>query len=130
MLNEEQEKRFKEMVESGIEDLTHQQSDEQKPLISNDDYIELDSNYELGNYVEYPDSIETVHSPSHYDITDTNVQEMIEKLFTHEEFIGWLKGNILKYRLRAGKKGNAYEDIEKADKYQEFYNIYLKKNQP
>ncbi len=72
-----------------------------------------------------------VHSPSHYDIIDTTVEKMIEKQFTHEELMGWFKGNIMKYRLRAFKKGdNGVQDINKADKYQGFYDEYVKRNTP
>ena len=70
-----------------------------------------------------------VENPIHYDVADTTVQEMIEKLFTHEELMGWLKGNIIKYRMRAFKKGNlGSQDIAKAAQYQGFYDEYVERN--
>lgn len=43
--------------------------------------------------------------------------DVIRKTLTSEEYIGFLKGNILKYRLRAGKKGDASICIAKSDWY-------------
>ena len=80
------------------------------------------------NREKQPEKGSSVRNPSHYDIIDTTVNDIIKKLFTHEEYMGWLKGNVLKYRLRAGKKGNQEEDILKADEYQRFYHIYRMEN--
>jgi len=107
MLNKKQEEEFQQMVENGIEDLSHPQSDELEP------------------HYEYVDN------PSHYNVADTTIQEMLEAMFTHEEFMGWIKGNIIKYRMRAFKKENVgIQDIAKADKYQRFYDDYKLRNQP
>jgi hypothetical protein len=58
-----------------------------------------------------------VHEPSHYQIfPDTQVIDVIKKALTKEEFIGFCKGNILKYRLRDKQDRN--EDYEKSKKYQ------------
>ena len=48
---------------------------------------------------------------------------VMQSLFTHEEFIGFLKGNILKYRLRAGHKGGEKgmkDDLDKIRVYEEW----------
>jgi len=59
-----------------------------------------------------------VESPVHYDLfPDTEVIDVIRKQLTSSEFIGYCKGNILKYRLRAGKKGDADRDVSKAEIY-------------
>ena len=41
---------------------------------------------------------------SHYK--DMNIQpwHLMEDLLTHEEFIGYLKGNMIKYAMRQGRK--------------------------
>lgn len=71
-----------------------------------------------------------VNSPNHYRLfPDAEVIDIIESYLTEEEFIGYMKGNTLKYRLRAGNKDDAMKDIAKADwyrdeiraKYEEFY---------
>jgi hypothetical protein len=55
---------------------------------------------------------------SHYKDMVIQPWEAMENLLTHEEFIGFLKGNYLKYVLRAGRKGAAQEDVDKARHYQ------------
>lgn len=48
---------------------------------------------------------------------------VMQALFSHDEFIGFLKGNILKYRLRAGHKGGEEEmksDLDKIHVYEEW----------
>ena len=42
-------------------------------------------------------------------------------LISQEELIGFYKGNIIKYVVRAGKKGNAVKDLLKARNYINFY---------
>lgn len=60
-----------------------------------------------------------VNNPKHYQIfPDTQVWDIISRSLTDEELIGYCKGNILKYKLRAGDKGYAEKDLEKAKWYQ------------
>lgn len=60
-----------------------------------------------------------IESPSHYKIRlkdgrEVEVVEIIEAVLTEEEFKGFVKGNAIKYILRAGKKGKEYQDLMKA----------------
>ena len=61
-----------------------------------------------------------VNHPKHYQIVvgDSNIEvtELIETALTIEEYIGYLKGNILKYHIRA-HANNGREDIMKANFY-------------
>lgn len=41
----------------------------------------------------------------------------MEMVLTHDEFVGFLKGNIIKYSMRAGRKKGADHDNEKAGHY-------------
>lgn len=60
-----------------------------------------------------------VHNPSHYQLfPDAEVVDVIMKILTPEEFRGYCKGNSLKYRLRAGKKTDTLQDLEKAGVYE------------
>lgn len=60
-----------------------------------------------------------VKEPAHYQIfPDTQVIDVIRNALTEEEFIGFCKGNILKYRLR--DKQNRSEDYEKSKEYQRY----------
>lgn len=66
---------------------------------------------------------DAVNHPTHYNLFadgSLEVKEAIKKLLTPEEYAGYLKGNILKYRLRAGNKDDTLQDIAKAKKYNEF----------
>jgi hypothetical protein len=69
--------------------------------------------------------ITEVLSPPHYRLfPDAEVIDVIRKVLTAEEFDGYCKGNILKYRLRAGEKGDAERDLSKAS----VYNDWLQEN--
>jgi hypothetical protein len=41
--------------------------------------------------------------------------EVMESVLTHEEFVGYLKGNVIKYGMRQGKKDS--DDANKARHY-------------
>jgi hypothetical protein len=43
--------------------------------------------------------------------------DVIKQVLTPEEYQGFLKGNILKYQLRLGKKDNVEKEIEKIKDY-------------
>lgn len=60
-----------------------------------------------------------VNHPPHYKVfPNREAIGLIEHELTLTEYIGYLKGNALKYRLRAGKKYDTVEDIEKAMWYE------------
>ena len=42
-------------------------------------------------------------------------------LISKDEYVGFLKGNIIKYIVRAGKKGSTVEDLLKAKSYINYY---------
>lgn len=47
-------------------------------------------------------------------------------LISKEEFIGFIKGNVIKYVIRAGKKDDAVGDINKAINYLEWMKEMVK----
>lgn len=55
----------------------------------------------------------------HYKDNALQPWAVMQAWFTEEEFKGFLKGNALKYIYRAGRKGSAVEDYEKAVHYLE-----------
>ena len=58
-----------------------------------------------------------VNHPSHYKLKNgLEAIDVIKAMLTEEEFIGFCKGNALKYQFRAGKKDQAKttEDYKKA----------------
>ena len=58
-----------------------------------------------------------VNSPPHYNQRGTECIDAIEAMLTHEEFVGYLRGNSLKYRWRFRYK-NGIEDLRKAEWYE------------
>lgn len=55
-------------------------------------------------------------SGSHYKDMAIQPWELMEAVLTHEEFVGFLKGNIVKYSLRAGRKDGS-DDLGKCRHY-------------
>lgn len=69
--------------------------------------------------------IDQVKSPSHYQLMDdVESIEIIARSLTHEQWKGFCLGNMLKYRIRAGKKDDLQQDIDKADFYGELYEMH------
>jgi hypothetical protein len=54
---------------------------------------------------------------NHYKNMPIQPWTVMEAVLTPEEFRGFLKGNLIKYSLRAGHKGAAEVDAEKAKHY-------------
>lgn len=56
------------------------------------------------------------HHDTHYQ-TKTQPLETMQANMTHEEFIGFLKGNIIKYACRSGRKDDPLKEAEKIQRY-------------
>ena len=52
----------------------------------------------------------------HYKTMPIQPWEVMEAVLTHEEFVGFLKGNVIKYSMRAGRKEGS-DDANKARHY-------------
>jgi hypothetical protein len=52
----------------------------------------------------------------HYKAMEVQPWDVMEAVLTDEEFIGFLKGNIIKYSMRAGRKDGS-DDAGKAKHY-------------
>lgn len=78
-----------------------------------------------------PQDIDGVRTPSHYMLfDDIEAIEVIARSMTREQFKGYCLGNILKYRLRAGKKSELAfleKDMSKAGFYGELYEKHKDK---
>ena len=59
---------------------------------------------------------DSVNHPSHYNQYPVEVIDSIKNLSTHEQFVGYLKGNIINYLSRYSFK-NQEEDLKKARFY-------------
>ena len=53
---------------------------------------------------------------SHYKDMAIQPWEIMESVLTREEFLGYLKGNVIKYSLRQGRKRES-DDADKAKHY-------------
>jgi hypothetical protein len=73
---------------------------------------------------------ESVNHPSHYGGDNPyEVIKVLEVWLSRDELIGFLKGNIIKYTARAGKK-NQYErtqDHAKSKWYEDYLNDFLRR---
>ena len=106
------------MKNDDIDDLIYQQVDELDP-----------TDYSFRNPGSPVDR--AVKDPNHYQFIGMSVKDLIEKGLTHDELIGWFKGNVIKYRMRAFKKGKlGMQDIAKAQQYEDMYGEYLECNTP
>jgi hypothetical protein len=55
---------------------------------------------------------------SHYMEMKVQPWDVMQAVMTREEYIGFLKGNIIKYSMRQGRKANS-DDAAKARHYME-----------
>ena len=55
---------------------------------------------------------------THYTDMDIQPWTVMQAVMTKEEFIGFLKGNVIKYSMRAGRKAGS-DDAAKAAHYLE-----------
>ena len=60
---------------------------------------------------------DAVNHPSHYTQGGIECIEAIKASMSQEEFLGYLKGNAIKYVWRYRMKGKAKEDLQKAQWY-------------
>ena len=92
------------------------------------------TNTEIWEQVENPDLVTDIDNnkaknpnSKHYELWENfEAIDVIKLALTDEEYKGFLKGNILKYRLRAGKKNiendNIIKDIGKSIDYERELN--------
>lgn len=60
-----------------------------------------------------------VHSPSHYTAGGIEPNDYLRAKLPHEQYVGYLWGQIVKYVSRLGLKGEAVEDARKLAYYAE-----------
>ncbi len=70
---------------------------------------------------------DAVKQPKHYLIMGEETITIIARSMTFDEWRGYCRGNVLKYRLRAGKKDDESQDLAKADFYEELYEMHKDK---
>ena len=63
-------------------------------------------------------SLDKQEGGSHYKDMTVQPWAVMQAVMTHEEFVGFLKGNIIKYGMRAGRKDGT-DDAGKLQHYME-----------
>jgi hypothetical protein len=76
--------------------------------------------------VPEPPKSNPVNHPSHYTQGGIETIDFIKAKMTHEQFEGYLLGNIIKYLTRYNHKGNAVQDLEKATTYLNWLTEHIK----
>jgi hypothetical protein len=76
----------------------------------------------LSDYARMEREEEAITSPAHYKVCEgLEVVDMIRAVLTPEQFRGYCLGNLIKYRMRAGKKTmSPMEDLGKAHVYEQW----------
>ena len=72
---------------------------------------------DMGNPISQPSADATQVDGTHYKDMPMQPWDVMEAVLTPEEFRGFLKGNIIKYSMRAGHKEGAHKDGDKARHY-------------
>ena len=74
-------------------------------------------------------SPDMVDNPPHYNNGGIECIEAIEAMLNRDEYIGYLRGNALKYMWRFRYKSKPFEDLRKARWYEERLMKFLLDNQ-
>jgi len=88
-------------------------------------YLERDNDsvysphyYHCADYNDTTLKHDPVKNPSHYQLFDGyEVKDLIKDRLTEEEWIGYIKGNMIKYHMRLGKKDSFKQDLAKLQEY-------------
>ena len=70
-------------------------------------------------------SYDVVNRPEHYNNGSMECIDAIKGMLTHDEYIGYLRGNAMKYQWRCRYKGKPIEDLRKAGWYGERLMNYM-----
>jgi len=73
--------------------------------------------------------VDMVDNPPHYNNGGIECIEAIEAMLSRDEYIGYLRGNALKYMWRFRYKSKPFEDLRKARWYEERLMKFLLDNQ-
>lgn len=66
-----------------------------------------------------------VNSPAHYTSGSIECIDYMKEVLTASEYIGYLRGNMIKYQHRCRDKGKFQEDLKKVEWYSKRLNDYL-----
>ena len=85
-----------------------------------------DDDNEPNDHPVYGDyKYDNVHRPEHYNTGSIECIDAIKGMLNHDEYIGYLRGNAMKYNWRFRYKGKPIEDLRKAGWYGERLMNYM-----
>lgn len=67
----------------------------------------------------------SAQSSTHYQVGDKQPIEILQDYLTPMEFQGFLRGNIIKYSLRLGRKDAAPKEAAKIEQYSKWLAISI-----
>lgn len=94
----------------------------------------LENNKKFNHVVDHISNVasqikDNVNNPTHYNTGSVECIDAIEAMLTTDEYIGYLRGNSMKYRWRMRYKGKPIEDLQKAEWYENRLLNFLKENE-
>ena len=110
---------------------------DQESLNALDTKMETDiseNNKKFNNVIDHIANVanqikDNVNNPTHYTTGSEECIDAIEAMLTPDEYIGYLRGNSMKYRWRMRYKGKPIEDLQKAEWYENRLLNFLKENE-
>ena len=88
-----------------------------------------DDDNEPNDHPVYGDyKYDNVHRPEHYNTGSLECIDAIKGMLNHDEYIGYLRGNALKYMWRFRYKKSPIEDLRKARWYEERLITHMLEN--
>ena len=77
----------------------------------------IEPHLEIKQFNQSFPKVDQVNHPQHYTSGAIECIDAMESALGHEQFIGFLRGQVIKYTWRLGKKDGARVDAEKAEWY-------------
>ena len=117
-----------EIYEIATQIATQRQQDKKYLIFDDNKEATFLDEDELSYFEKVDNESNKVKNPNskHYELWhDLEAIDVIKTLLNEDEYVGFLKGNILKYQLRLGKKDNVEKEIEKIKDYQNELNMIL-----
>ena len=88
-----------------------------------------DDDNEPNDHPVYGDyKYDSVHRPEHYNTGSLECIDAMKGMLNHDEYIGYLRGNALKYMWRFRYKKSPIEDLRKARWYEERLITHMLEN--
>lgn len=85
--------------------------------VTYDEYLASFHNNPRGAMKKVYGTVSERKMPDYYQVKPKYIVDVIDYVESLGDMHGFCRGNIIKYIVRAGKKGNTLEDLRKAQEY-------------